>query len=380
MRVLLLACLRSGLPAVSQAQDRFPVQIDTGHYLIRSTATKEQVKDLGEFMEIVFATYMALLQANAELTRQRFDILLYKDRAEYVAKGGTPGSGAYYSRAKKALVGYYDLETMRNYFAHEGMHQFCDMTSKNFDALPSWFSEGVADCIGSCLVGEKRLFMCQRTGAIARGRLSVIQKALTAGKAYTWKTFFALDYPTFKANGQLCYAQAWSICHFLICFPKNDDPKRQIPEGKYRANFGAYYDILRRGDSDHDKAWRAAFGSVPMNALEQAWRDYILKMEPGRSLDIVGIDLMEKEADSLKLGSNNTGVRVIRVLRGGTADIGGIRDRDILIKFNGKQVPRGFAYDKLQLWIQEVPAKQPIKIHVLRAGRKTELHVEWGKK
>ncbi|MDP6959056.1 MAG: hypothetical protein QF645_09610, partial [Planctomycetota bacterium] len=147
-----LLFLLVSLPVSAQQKEKkldFPVKLWSDHYFLKSTATEAQAQELLDFMEIVHKTYMALLKPkNKKAVESReFTLILHKDNEEYMAAGAPKGSGAYYNG--KELVGYYDPSNMKPFFAHEGMHQFTDITSKNMGNFPMWFTEGIADCIGN---------------------------------------------------------------------------------------------------------------------------------------------------------------------------------------------------------------------------------------
>jgi hypothetical protein len=381
VRPLLIALLLAA-PAFAQAnRGNFPTEISTKHYIVKSTATKEEAQELGEFMEIVFSTYTSLLRPETPVDNLKFTVILYKNNAEYVGSGAPRGSGAYYSPREKLLVGYHDEFTMRNFFAHEGMHQFTDVTSKNFMDLPFWFIEGVADCIGNSIVKEKKLFMCVKTGVIARMRLPLIQEAIKSGKAYKWRDLFALGQQKFMADAGLCYAQSWSICHFLMAYPNFEDKTSQIPNGTFRKNFAIYYETLRKGGANHQKAWEEAFKDAPpADKLEEMWKSYILKMDSGKYLGFSGKDIEDKEADDLNLGEKFSGIKVENVVKDSVGEKAGLKEGDIIVKFDGKKLPRGSALDKLKLWMQDIPFGRPTKITVLRNKEEVELKTVWEKK
>ena len=142
----------AALLALMQLGPALPESLSSRHYDLKTSATRELGQELLDFMELVHSTYMNLLKPEnpGEVEKRRFTLLLYKDQREYVQAGAPPGSGAYYNG--RELVGWYDDTFMRPFFAHEGMHQFTDATSKNFRTLPMWFTEGIADCIGNCEV------------------------------------------------------------------------------------------------------------------------------------------------------------------------------------------------------------------------------------
>ncbi|HEU4338532.1 MAG TPA: DUF1570 domain-containing protein, partial [Planctomycetota bacterium] len=303
------------LGAQEDRKPDLPSTYTSKHYELKTSASKEAAQDLLEYMELVFDTYLKLLKPEdpAGTEKAKNTILLYKDREEYLAAGAPKMSGAFYSRKTKNLVGYYDSVTMKPFFAHEGMHQFTDLTSQNFGDFPYWFSEGIADCIGNNEVRNGKLYLCIKGGTIARSRLPIIQEALKEGKAYKLSDLLALTPQKFMKDAGLCYAQSWSFCHFLIAYPDMEDRNSQIPAGKFRKNLAIYYERIRLGGSSHRAAWDEAFKGIPVEALEDLWKKYVAKFEPARQLGFFGKELTAAEAGEIGVKTGGAGIRVTQV-------------------------------------------------------------------
>ena len=365
------------LVALSQARPALPETLQSKHYDMKTSGTKEQGQELLDFLELVHQTYTALLKPEnpAEVEKRKFTVLMYRDSEEYVKAGAPPGSGAYYNG--KELVGWYDPTFMRPFFAHEGMHQFTDATSKNFKDFHMWFTEGIADCIGNCEVREKKLYMCVKSGMIARMRLQLIQAAVKQGATYPLRDLMMLPKNEFMRNADLCYAQSWSFCHFLITYPKEEDRSVQIPNGKFRKNLAMYYEAVRAGGTSHGKAWEEAFAGIPLRDLEEAWKKYVLELDAGKFIGIVGKELPQEELEKLALDSGFTGIRLDEVLPEGVAGKAGIRAGDVMVRFDGRRFPRHDAMNRLRVWMQDVPAGRPVKVVVLRDGKEMEFSCKW---
>lgn len=366
------------LLSVPQDRGKFPVYLVGKHYNIRSSAPREKAQELLDFMELVFATYMALLKPTNkdEVEKRKFDLILYKDMEEYLKGGAPAGSGAYYNG--KELVGYYDDTLMKPFFAHEGMHQFTDVTSKNMKAFPYWFSEGIADCIGNGEVRSGKLYMCVKSGMIARMRLPIIQEAIRTNQSIRLADFLRLDSRSFMRAADLCYAQAWSFCHFLITYPGEEDRSSQIPNGRFRKNLATYYELMRAGGTTHDKAWGEAFKDIPIDVLEDTWKKYVLKLDSGKFLGIRGKEIAPEEADRLNLGKG-TGIRIDEVVPDGAAAKGKLLAGDVLVRFDGRLFPRGDAMGRLRIWMQDVNYGANVKVVVLRDGKEVEAFLTWTK-
>jgi hypothetical protein len=361
-----------------QARVDLPQTLASKHNDLKTSATRELGQELLDFMELVHQTYTALLKPDnpQDLDKKRFTIILYKDMEEYIKAGSPPGSGAYYNPNTKELVGWHDLTFMKPFFAHEGMHQFTDATSKNFLNFNMWFTEGIADCIGNCEVRGKKLYMCVKSGMIARMRLQTIQAAIRAGAAPPLERLLTLPRNVFMANAELCYAMSWSFCHFLITFPKDEDRSVQIPDGRYRKHLAGYYELMRAGGTTHERAWGEAFKGIPIEELEAQWRRYVLGLDAGKFMGIRARELGEDE----RLGpidAGYTGIRIDEAVEDGVAAKGGIRSGDVIVKFDGKRFPRHDAMNRLRVWMQDVPYGRQVKVVVIRDGKEVECSCKW---
>ena len=374
---MLKALLPGLLLFAVQGKPPLPETLSSRHYDMKTSAPREQGQELLDFMELVHQTYTSLLKPEnpAEVEKRKFTVVLYRDSEEYVKAGAPPGSGAYYNG--KELVGWYDPTFMRPFFAHEGMHQFTDATSKNFKDFHMWFTEGIADCIGNCEVREKKLYMCVKSGMIARMRLQLIQAAVKQGATYPLRDLMMLPKNEFMRNADLCYAQSWSFCHFLITYPKEEDRSVQIPNGKFRKNLAMYYEAVRAGGTSHGKAWEEAFAGIPLRDLEEAWKKYVLELDAGKFIGIVGKELPQEELEKLALDAGFTGIRLDEVLPEGVAGKAGLKGGDIMIRFDGRRFPRHDAMNRLRVWMQDVPYGRAIKVVVLRAGKEIECSCKW---
>ncbi len=383
MRRLAPLLLLLGLAATPVQEKPKPPELNrtvtSKHYECKTNAEEDQARELLEYMELVHATYMALLKPLDPVMadKSRNVIRLYKDRNDFLASGAPKGAGAYYSLQSKELVGYYDPITVKPFFAHEGMHQFTDLTSKNFRDFPMWFSEGIADCIGNNEVRAKKLYMCLKGGTIARMRLPIIQEALKAGKAYRLADLFRLNQMQFMQNAGLCYAQSWSFCHFLITYPDLEERDHQVPSGKFRKNLAIYYERIRAGGSSHEAAWNEAFAGLPLEQIEELWKKYVMKFDPAKTLGFAGQEVTDEEWPPLKLPKEKSGVKVVKVAPDGVGAKGGLKEGDIIIGFDGRLLPRDEALPRLISFMQEVSWDRQTKLRVRRGEEDVELLVRW---
>lgn len=276
--ILLLA------PALLGHQENGAVTAESAHYSIESTTDRKIALELLKYMDLCFDTYRRFLNPAPErLPRDRFTLVLCRDAAEYKARGGKGRFGHYDGRR---LVGYYDPEQMFPTFAHEGMHQFTDICIPNFERLPPWYSEGIAECIANNEVVNGRLTMCLRRGPIPRMRVPVVREAIRGGKFIRIADLLTLGHRKFQENHVLCYAESWFFCHFLLTFPRQEDPSLQIPEGKYKQVIVRFHNAMLNPRVKVEDAVRQAFvldrKPIDLDVLEAEFREYALAFEVDR--------------------------------------------------------------------------------------------------
>lgn len=288
MRIPILVALLLPMPAAAQDKSKLETRKDwatsfsTAHYEVRSTCTPQQVKPLADHMELVFDTYVKLFSLRQAPTKKSL-LVLFKDEKEYLEQPGTPQTSvAYYDPNNKALVGYLEPKRMYNTFAHEGTHQFTDIALKDIDRAPPWFAEGLAECIGNSVVQKGKLFMCARNGVIAQDNLPVVQEMIRNKTHVPLRELVGMNQARWDQTPGM-YPQAWSFCTFLLAYPKYEETKSQIPNGKYWSVLSTYIKMMSDRRIQPEAAMKASFqlGGKPLDLdqLEKEWIEYVLKME-----------------------------------------------------------------------------------------------------
>jgi hypothetical protein len=371
-----LAAPPAGAPAAPAAgPPRLPAswtEFSTPHYTIRTGARQDEAKELADFMELVHKTYSALLFKGAppRQPRQPFSIVLYASQRDFARAGHPAGAGAYYSPASQELVGFYHPVAMKPFFAHEGMHQFTDLSMPNFRTagVPMWFVEGIADCIGNAVERDGKLYMCSLSGLIAHMRLPLVASLVRENRHIPLERLLAMDRNAFMANAAVCYAESWSFCHFLMTYPKREEPTKQIPDGKYRKAVSAYYETLLDRRATAAEAWQAARkagGIDSLAALETEWKEYVLdiaKPDPESAFLGVTID-SERAAEGAVIGSTAPGSPAAKA---------GLQPDDVVVKIDGRPV---------ELWndfLATLRTKKPgerIVLAVRREGKEVSVPV-----
>lgn len=289
MRLMVTAALIVAGLGAARAQDldrkkAWPVVLKSAHYQIHSDATKEEAQKLLDHMELLFATYTRLF-ALPRPPAARLTVVLFKSKEGYETHAETPkGSAAYYDG--RHLVGYCDEERMYNYFAHEGTHQFTDIALKDIQRAPMWFTEGIAECLGNSEVRGGRLYVAARNGRIARENLPVIQKMIRDRTHVPLRELVTMGEKEWKAREGM-YPQSWSFCHFLLAYPNAEDPKREIPDGRYRPVLSTFITLMSKRSTKLEKALQASFvvngKPIDLDELEKEWKAYVLGMTAGEA-------------------------------------------------------------------------------------------------
>lgn len=280
MRRLLFA----GLLLACGAQDPWAFEGQSAHYTIQSTGDRKQAQEVLKYMDLCFETYRKFLNPAPErLPQEKFVLVLYRDRDEYKARGG---QGRYGHYDGKRLVSYGHPEQMLPTFAHEGMHQFTDLSIPNFERLPAWYTEGIAECIANNEVRGGRLFMCLRKGPVPKLRVPAVQATIRDGTFVRLKDLLRTGREKFQERHELFYAESWLFCHFLLTYPRTEDPAKQIPDGKYKDVIVRFHNAMLDPKMKVDAAIKQAFvhdkKPIDLDELEKEFRDYALGFDAAR--------------------------------------------------------------------------------------------------
>lgn len=369
----LAAVLLLSTAASAQQRRREPdwETIKTRHYEIKYSCTAAEAQVLGQWMEFVYGAYSFLTKARAE---KRHVIKLFKDRKEWVAYGQPPGAGAYYTLQTKQLVGYFDRRAAFPFLAHEGLHQFMHIVVPDMPTrIPTWFSEGLADCMGSSTVVKGQFRWCLFDVLIAKGRCFVIKKALREDTALPLDELFRLDHVQFMKNASLHYAQSWSFVHFLFCCPEVEIRHKVIPNGDFKPALVVYFDRLRKGD-DHDTAWTKALEKIGKTheEVEAAWKAYVLDVLPevGPQDDDAYLGVRTQE-------SRTGGMDVVSVVEGGPAEEGGIRVGDCITHIGGTRLK---GQESFTAELKERKPGDVVEVVVMRDRKRVTLEVTLGRR
>lgn len=151
---------------------------------------------------------------------------------------------------------------------HEGFHQFVSLHVPQ--GLPLWFDEGLAEYFGpSTPRGARQL----NVGVVLKKdpgvetRYERIIAGLRDREVWPLARFLRQREEEFSSDrrSSLNYAQSWSLMHFLI-HGMGAKGKRLIKD---------FFKVLRDGGTE-EEAFAATFGKADLDALDAAWRKYVL--------------------------------------------------------------------------------------------------------
>ena len=254
---------RQRLLEQGKQQGGWKVAHPSKYYDFFSNGPLEEVKELATALDMMCEEYKRIFKFEQEITRP-FPVHLYGNQQEFMARTGHgQGTGGFYDGRK--IVGFHgslgSLSTLSVLF-HEGTHQFQGLVmGQNMWRARIWLIEGLAVFFEASKVSGKKL----DTGAIPASRLSNVKRAITSGSYVKLADLIRMEQAQF---GALHYAHAWSLIYFLVNGTKG---------GKKR--FVEYFERVKAGEADQVALFEELFDK-PMDQIEAAWKDYVLKLAP----------------------------------------------------------------------------------------------------
>lgn len=243
---------------------------ETEHYLIESSATAEQAREIGQVAEIVYRGYSELVAQlqHATSPHSKLKMKLFKDREEFRrCNRGIGWAEAFYRRPY--CYQYYGGDEMHPYhwMMHEATHQL------NAEAaclsLPQWLDEGLACYVSTSRIADDAL----RLGEIdtntypvwwldtmtlsgdleadKRNGLVIPLRAILCGQGG----------PDIDKHFNLYYLHWWSLAHFLM----------QGEKGTYREGLARLI-----ADGATPDAFETCIG--PIEEMEARWYNHLFDL------------------------------------------------------------------------------------------------------
>ncbi len=278
---------------------------DTENFIVLyHTNDQPLIRTLLADIESIRKEYIKLFPPAGEITAVS-TVRVCRDRTEYMAYGGPPGSAGYWNYAAEELV-FYDAQVKEkgkrssgdaNTFIvlyHEAFHQYIHYSAGEVPPH-SWFNEGHGDYFsGADVVGSK-----VRKIGVNPWRFGTIQRAVNEAKFVPWKEILRFEQPEYYRGDRvgLCYAQGWSMVYFLRQSPvvaKHPQWSKVLDTyfNELKADYARNLALLETQGRKDDRRAKAevgvasrkyalekAFDGVDIAALESAWADFISQLE-----------------------------------------------------------------------------------------------------
>jgi hypothetical protein len=210
------------------------VALETEHYAIRSSATEEQTREIGQVVEIVYSGYLRLMSDLQQTIgpHPKLGVKLFKDRQEFRRCNRIYGwAEAFYQ--PPFCYQYYSADEVHPYhwMMHEATHQLNAEVARL--RLPQWLDEGLACYVSTSRIVDNSLHRgeidtnaypvwwldsMELSGDLDtdKKKLSIIPlRAIVSGQGG----------PSLNRHFNLYYLHWWSLTHFLLHYE----------DGKYKA-------------------------------------------------------------------------------------------------------------------------------------------------
>ncbi len=272
-RLLILFAVFVAIAAWAYGPRPWPakVMIETEHYAIRSSATEEQTREIGQVAEIVYSGYLRLM-GDLQRTVQphpRLGIKLFKDRREFRRCNRVYDWAEAFYRPPYCYQ-YYSAGEVHPYhwMMHEATHQLDDIAARL--RVSQWLEEGLACYVSTSRIVDTTLHpgdvdtntypvwwldSMELSGDLAADKKSgtiIPLRAIVSGRGG----------PSVNLRFNLYYLHWWSLTHFLMHYEKGryrEDLSRLIAEGGGLAAFEKYIG--------------------PVEDIERQWYGYLAELQ-----------------------------------------------------------------------------------------------------
>lgn len=199
--------------------------LETAHFLIFSSATKEQTEEVSRVLEDLFTQYQSLFGESSgfQISDEKLKMKLYKDRNEFKRVHPLSGWAEGFYRPPYSYQ-YYSASNANPYhwMVHEATHQLNHEVA-HFN-LPNWAEEGFATYMSTSKY-ENGVF---RLGDIDPHTYPIwwlsglkLSGSLDAdyqeGKIIPLEVIFSgTGGPSLKSSFNLYYIEWWSVVHFFM--------------------------------------------------------------------------------------------------------------------------------------------------------------------
>lgn len=250
----------------------------TSHYLILGTEKDKDFLDYLKYYQEKIYDYYEDRFKSREKQNGRFLVIIHPSREAYAKSGGMGWSGAYFSAAKRSLVGFVPraseyfsgdirrgadnttrlTEGLIKTFFHEGWHQYMHYHVPN---PPIWVDEGFAQLAECTRVNRSKL----EDKGVTRDLVIRARKLVEDKRYMPLKEMAYMTIQQFQADPDRCYPQSYAFTHFL-----REGPRR------YRKILPTLITELR-ACKDRTEALDIAFEGVDWERMTEDWTEHVLE-------------------------------------------------------------------------------------------------------
>ncbi|MEE9403282.1 MAG: DUF1570 domain-containing protein, partial [Algisphaera sp.] len=244
----------------------------SAHYNIHTDLSRRQTVPFGRHMDLLFGQYERRFRQFGETGPNPFPLYLLSNEPRYHRFMRSAGiaaensGGMFFVLPKRHGLATWthgrSRSQTRRILQHEGFHQFA---FEHFgQRLPAWMNEGLAQYFEDAVLLDRGFEL----GLADPDRIERVRQSITNGSALPLASLMKLaskdwhhTLTTNDSRAGLLYAQSWSLVYFLI----------HGNHGMYQVSFENYLRYLGEG-IDADNAFRRAFGTNAVPAIENHWR------------------------------------------------------------------------------------------------------------
>jgi tetratricopeptide (TPR) repeat protein len=206
-------------PSAARAADNW-VEARSAHFtVITNDGVKEAQKVAEQFEQIRLMFHRAFSTLDVDPAQPIVIIAAKNENAlklylpeEYEVKGHIHHAGLYQpGQDKDYVVMRLDMEGPNPYrvLYHEYTHALMRL---NFNRIPLWLNEGVADFFGNTTLGEKEI----RTGTSDRGLLYVLRQNKLIPIDVLLQVDHNSPYYNESDRANVFYAESWALVHYMM--------------------------------------------------------------------------------------------------------------------------------------------------------------------
>lgn len=259
-----------GYPAVNEMLWRPSATIVTDHYVIYSTATPEQTRDIGQVLEALHSTYARFFASFPQVSREhpKLKLKLFKNREEFRKCSSVVAWAEGYYERPFCRAYYNNGSNSAFWMVHEAVHQLnAEVTSLG---LAKWAEEGVATYFSTSVYAQGAFHLGDLDWNtyplwwIEGMRLSGdINKDIADTQIIPLRAVVTnRGGPILDWHFNLYYIHWWSLTHFLFHYEN----------GKYRSNA---LQVLREGGTL--KSFEKHIG--PVARVQNEWYRYLQELQ-----------------------------------------------------------------------------------------------------